>query len=314
MAGPAENVFCRDPPETATGERSSDRDDDDDEIDMELSVDGDYPASASKNFAEEPLPVSALKSAAASHKDGRKSPNKRGLRRGKWTAEEEAYVERIIHDFENGLLPVGVGVTLRSYLSEKLNCDPMRITKKFTGSASIGKRIFHPCERTPATADSLARAHRELKDLDVAWLERLEQHKREKRDVGKAPRRASHASSFDSNSCSSDGTASHGERRRRRDEYESDPALQHHEANCMLAWLSRAHEALQEGSMVPLDVVDRLVNEGETFSNVLGGRPEVDDDDDDDEACWKRPRADDNSLIEGLMYLKRVGAGALANE
>ena len=87
-----------------------------------------------------------------------------GLRRGKWTAEEEAYVERIIHDFENGLLPVGVGVTLRSYLSEKLNCDPMRITKKFTGSASIGKRIFHPCERTPATADSLARAHRELKE------------------------------------------------------------------------------------------------------------------------------------------------------
>ena len=208
----AENVFCRDPTETTTGERSSDRDDDDDEIDMELSVDGDYPASATKNFAAGDHHVSALKSAAAAHKDGRKSPNKRGLRRGKWTAEEEAYVERIIHDFENGLLPVGVGVTLRSYLSEKLNCDPMRITKKFTGSASIGKRIFHPCERTPATADSLARAHRELKELEDAWLARLEQHKREQRDVGKAPTRAGHTSCFDSNSCSSDGT-SHGERR-----------------------------------------------------------------------------------------------------
>ena len=66
--------------------------------------------------------------------------------------------------------------------------------------------------------------------------------------------------------------------------------------------------------MVPFDVVDRLVNEGETFSTVLGSRPELDDDDDDDDVCWKRPRADDNSLIEGLMYLKRVGAGALANE
>ena len=166
MAGPAENVFCRDPPETATGERSSDRDDDDDEIDMELSVDGDYPASASKNFAEEPLPVSALKSAAASHKDGRKSPNKRGLRRGKWTAEEEAYVERIIHDFENGLLPVGVGVTLRSYLSEKLNCDPMRITKKFTGASCLGKRVFHSRKHTDASLAEMQNAQHELNCLE----------------------------------------------------------------------------------------------------------------------------------------------------
>ena len=34
------------------------------------------------------------------------------------------------------------GATLRSYLAEKLNCDPMRITKKFTGDLAIGKRVF----------------------------------------------------------------------------------------------------------------------------------------------------------------------------
>ena len=60
-----------------------------------------------------------------------------GLRRGKWTQEEEAYVERVIRDFNGGLLDAAPGtpVCWRSYLSDKLNCDPMRITKKFTGDA-----------------------------------------------------------------------------------------------------------------------------------------------------------------------------------
>ena len=83
-----------------------------------------------------------------------------GLRRGKWTQEEEAYVERVIRDFNGGLLDAAPGTTLRSYLSDKLNCDPMRITKKFTGDASIGKRVFHP--REGAAAATLARARREL--------------------------------------------------------------------------------------------------------------------------------------------------------
>ena len=39
---------------------------------------------------------------------------------------EEAYVAKIIHDFSTGTLPAEDGATLRSYLSEKLNCDPMR--------------------------------------------------------------------------------------------------------------------------------------------------------------------------------------------
>jgi len=72
------------------------------------------------------------------------TPPKKKLRRGKWTPEEEAYVERIIHDFNAGLLDVPAGTTLRTYLSQKLNCDPMRITKKFTGASCIGKRVFHP--------------------------------------------------------------------------------------------------------------------------------------------------------------------------
>ena len=83
-----------------------------------------------------------------------------GLRRGKWTVEEERYVERVIRDFNSGLLHAAPGTTLRNYLSEKLNCDPMRITKKFTGDASIGKRVYHPRENAPVSA--LERARREV--------------------------------------------------------------------------------------------------------------------------------------------------------
>lgn len=56
------------------------------------------------------------------------------LRRGKWTFQEEAYVSRIIHDFNQGLLPLTAGTTLRAYLSDTLNCDPMvRLGPKIGG-------------------------------------------------------------------------------------------------------------------------------------------------------------------------------------
>jgi len=65
-----------------------------------------------------------------------------GGRRGKWTNEEQAYADRLIRDFEAGLLPLENGATLRAYLSKKLNCDPMRISKKFAGQKCLGKQIF----------------------------------------------------------------------------------------------------------------------------------------------------------------------------
>ena len=80
--------------------------------------------------------------------DRRSSKSGTALRRGKWTVEEEAYVARVIQDFNAGFLNAPAGTTLRTFLSEKLKCDPMRITKKFTGDACIGKRVFHPAVRT----------------------------------------------------------------------------------------------------------------------------------------------------------------------
>lgn len=56
------------------------------------------------------------------------STNGKQLRRGKWTAEEEAYANRLIQEFKAGLLPLADGTTLRTFLSKLLNCDPMRIS------------------------------------------------------------------------------------------------------------------------------------------------------------------------------------------
>jgi len=76
------------------------------------------------------------------------------VRRGKWTAEEQAYADRLVRDFEAGLLPLENGATLRAYLSRKLNCDPMRISKKFAGNKCLGKQVFQ--RRSGEGSDSAA--------------------------------------------------------------------------------------------------------------------------------------------------------------
>lgn len=85
--------------------------------------------------------------------ESKKNGSKKSLRKGKWTTEEEEYTEKVIQHFSSGLLTLPEGMTLRSYLAEKLNCDPMRITKKFAGSSCLGKRINRAgANKTSATA------------------------------------------------------------------------------------------------------------------------------------------------------------------
>jgi len=102
-----------------------------------------------------------------------------GLRRGKWTVEEEAYVARVIQYFNNGYLDAPTGTTLRTFLSDKLNCNPMRITKKFTGDSCIGKRVFHPAVRSSSNAAAIDNAQSELVSLERRWKRRLEIQQRE---------------------------------------------------------------------------------------------------------------------------------------
>lgn len=111
--------------------------------------------------------------------------NKRiGLRRGKWTTEEENYANRLIQEFKSGLLPLTDGTTLRTFLSKLLNCDPMRISKKFVGGNCIGKQVFRrrQQELERLSVDQIERSRRELADLERRFLERVAQTNRTSKD------------------------------------------------------------------------------------------------------------------------------------
>jgi hypothetical protein len=65
------------------------------------------------------------------------------------------------------------GKTLRSYLAEKLQCDPMRITKKYAGAACLGKRIHHLCESPRFTSQEISMAKVEIERLEERFRLRL---------------------------------------------------------------------------------------------------------------------------------------------
>jgi hypothetical protein len=104
------------------------------------------------------------------------------LRRGKWTSEEEAYANRLIQEFKAGLLPLTDGTTLRTFLSKLLNCDPMRISKKFVGSNCIGKQVFRrrTADLNRLTPEQIQKSRVELSELERRFLERVAQTNRVK--------------------------------------------------------------------------------------------------------------------------------------
>lgn len=125
------------------------------------------------------------------------------LRRGKWTREESEYCDRLIEEFKNGNLALAEGTTLRAFLSRLLRCDPMRISKKYTGDQCIGKvycnLTFKNCIVCNLISDStqivfrrkdhaipqakIDKARHDLAKLEKAFLERdqLNRQRREKR-------------------------------------------------------------------------------------------------------------------------------------
>lgn len=137
-----------------------------------------------RSLRGESLIESASKSAAVAdgvaHDEEMEAKGKKAavtLRRGKWTAEEEAYANRLISEFKSGLLPLTDGTTLRTFLSKLLNCDPMRISKKFVGGNCIGKQVFRrrQAEMDRLNSEDIDRCRNELADLERHFLERVAQ-------------------------------------------------------------------------------------------------------------------------------------------
>lgn len=108
-----------------------------------------------------------------------KSKARPGLRKGKWTDEESQYATQLTYYFKEGLLPIDRGTMLRLYLSQKLNCEPMRITKKFTGVECIGKQVFRPCHATPEARVRMMQAQLELVALEAAFIKKLKENREE---------------------------------------------------------------------------------------------------------------------------------------
>ncbi|DBA01675.1 TPA: hypothetical protein N0F65_010326 [Lagenidium giganteum] len=123
-------------------------------------------------------PGNAAAAAAAAAKKQRekrstKSKCPPGLRSGKWTPEEEAFTNMIIHYFKRGLLNIEDGTSLRWFLAKRLNCEAMRVTKKLKGNSSIGKQIFRALENTPENRAAIEQAAIELAAVEKNFVDSL---------------------------------------------------------------------------------------------------------------------------------------------
>ncbi|POM59905.1 hypothetical protein PHPALM_31299 [Phytophthora palmivora] len=62
-------------------------------------------------------------------------------RKGKWSIDEHKYANLLMKQFQLGALPLADGLHLRVFMANMLQCDPLRVTKKYSGQA-IGKQNF----------------------------------------------------------------------------------------------------------------------------------------------------------------------------
>ncbi|ETK85820.1 hypothetical protein F441_09597 [Phytophthora nicotianae CJ01A1] len=70
-----------------------------------------------------------------------KNRSNTSARKGKWSIDEHKYANLLMKQFKLGALPLADGLHLRVFMANMLQCDPLRVTKKYTGQA-IGKQNF----------------------------------------------------------------------------------------------------------------------------------------------------------------------------
>lgn len=98
------------------------------------------------------------------------------LRKGKWSPEEEQYTLKVMELFKEGVVDSTPGISLRIYLAKKLNCEPMRITKKYAGSYAVGKIVFLPQHGKLASSTALQEQMKVLTRLEEKFVTTLNQY------------------------------------------------------------------------------------------------------------------------------------------
>ncbi|KAF0693051.1 Aste57867_15946 [Aphanomyces stellatus] len=92
---------------------------------------------------------------------------------GPWSEAEVAFATRLSDDFKAGLLPdVPNGIPLRKWLSEKLNCTPMRLSKKFDKTSGVLGMCRYTCNVVSIasmSADKSKRRQEQLETLEAAF-------------------------------------------------------------------------------------------------------------------------------------------------
>ncbi|KAJ0403541.1 hypothetical protein ATCC90586_006796 [Pythium insidiosum] len=108
------------------------------------------------------------------------SPSRHYSRSGPWSRQEEEYAAALIDCFFRGVLELPEGTTLRSFLTSRLRCNPMRISKKLAseniadikipkklGSATYVRRD-NVSEEERQQAEALLMQHEEAPH-DISW-------------------------------------------------------------------------------------------------------------------------------------------------
>ncbi|CAK4631987.1 hypothetical protein LEN26_000262 [Aphanomyces euteiches] len=87
---------------------------------------------------------------------------------GPWSEAEVAFATRLSDDFKAGLLPdVPNGIPLRKWLSEKLNCTPMRLSKKFDKTSGVLGMCRYTCNVVSIASMSAEKSRRRQEQLEL---------------------------------------------------------------------------------------------------------------------------------------------------
>lgn len=102
--------------------------------------------------------------------EGSKKPP---MHSGRWTPEEEEYVEGMIAEFTSGQLPIAEGTTLRSFLAKMLNCNPKRVSKKYDGNPIYNGKSAYVRSRNPLPPAETTARQGNLLELERKFREAL---------------------------------------------------------------------------------------------------------------------------------------------